>query len=440
MKLIGLVATYSPDSIEKVNNHNYFMNGITKHVLSESRYVDVCEFSKMRNLYALADGTKSEGDGRIAAFLSMDIMNNILGSDFQYMYKNYFDSANKVVQSRSFSDNGAKMSVDLAVLYVYRNWAKVYNFGDVSVFHKSDSGIVKVSGEPPKIVSVDEINDADEWLTIKKSRVNNTPHIGHISDEFAVIPHISDKIQLGKKDSIVMVTKSVLSVLDEEDILSILNDITISQEEKPTAIVAKAIDKNPDGNYTVEIVENKVYKLENKIRIGVVAIVLAALLTLIGTFGMPVINSALSGFMDFINTIMYGDEAEKAYVEKWIPIKVEEESEKKTEAQLNDKTAETKVETPPKTTIFKPASPAKVQAPVDTKTDSKPEDAKKNEAVEKTENTNNTNDTNDTNNTSVVNPAVKPAEQDKPTQPKEEEKPPTVPGLEEDIFDIIQSW
>ncbi len=366
MKLIGFAATYSPLSKEIANKHNYFMNGVMKDVIAEVCCTDVCEVSKMRSIFAVADGSKSEGDGADAAFLCMDMMYDVFGADFQLAYEHYFNTANGIVQSRSFSDNGAKMVMDIGVLYIYRNWVKAFNFGNVSIFHKSKEGITEISGKVPKSIEVDKVVEIDGELVVKKYNTQNTPYIGHISDEFAVVPYISEQIQFSKDDSFVITTESVMNVLSKKEIFDILNDQDILQEEKASAVISRAVEKNPDEAYTVEIIEKKVQNSISKLKTGIITLTAILIIGIVSVFALPNVNYAIDGLVESItNYMQLNSNSEDNMVEPWIPESREEE---KNQDESKEATAEP-VQSQPKPilqSIFKKPvkKPAEVQQPV----------------------------------------------------------------------------
>ena len=142
MKFKAFVATYSPQNGEMTNKHNYFMNGLIKEDLGETDCADICDISGMRNLYALTDGSNSSARGEDAAFLCVEMMQNIVGANFVRESEEYFASANDIVKGQTFENSGISPAVDMAAVYIYRNFATVYNVGDVGAFHfHKESGL-----------------------------------------------------------------------------------------------------------------------------------------------------------------------------------------------------------------------------------------------------------------------------------------------------------
>lgn len=377
MKLTGFTATYSPDLHNNTNKHNFFMNGIIKEVISENCCADMCETTNMRSLFAIADGSKSEGQGGDAAFLCMDMMSDVFGADFQNVYKRYFSDANRIVQSCSFNSHGAKMHMEMGVLYVYRDRLRAYNFGDVSIFHKTKNSLKKISGEMPKSIEVDRVVKKDEKLTVKKKKRDNIPYIGYISENFAVIPHISDQIKLIDDDCVIMVTESVMSVLGEKDILGVLNEQTIQLEEKATAIVRLAIEKNPEGNYTVQIVARKPHKPVNKLKLGVAALTLVVAVSVLSVYALPKIDYAFNIFLQHLIKRMYLID-EITDIEPWTTEESEEDvqeaqqqteetTEEKKDELSDDKNKSTNVTKTP-TQSSKPTSSSATAKPTKTPT------------------------------------------------------------------------
>ncbi len=344
MKLIGFSATYSPDSEKNTNKHNYFMNGIVKEVISENCCADICEISNMRNLFAVADGSKSERQGSNAAFLCMDTLNNVFGADFQTAYKRYFSEANRVVQSRSFHANGAKMHTDVGVIYAYRDWIRAYNFGDVFIYHKNEDGLKKISGDAPKTIEVDKVVKKNDELTVKKKVRNNTPYIGHISEDLSVIPYISQPIRLKKNDSVIIATESVVSVLGKNGIIEILNDDNILLENKLTDVIKAAIDKNPQGNYTVVMLTEKPRKPINKLKVSMMAIIFTVLVSIFCVFALPKIGDAYDWFIANLIKRMYLID-DRPDLMPWTPMQFEKVQNQKQEVEVPEKTEPEKSDT-----------------------------------------------------------------------------------------------
>ena len=183
MKFKAFVATYSPQTGEITNKHNYFMNGLIKEDLSETDCADVCDISGMRNLYALTDGSKSSARGEDAAFLCVEIMRNIVGADFIRESEEYFCSANDIVKGQAFESSGVSPAVDVVAVYIYGNAATVYNIGDVSAFHFHNDEIKKLSGEIPDTIETEELVNNDGKFVLEKVSKKTVPYIGFLSDE-----------------------------------------------------------------------------------------------------------------------------------------------------------------------------------------------------------------------------------------------------------------
>ncbi len=355
MKFIGFAATYSPEDNEITNKHNFFMNGILKDDVSESSYEEVCDISQNRNLYALADASKSLGKGENAAFLCMDMMSNLLGADFDTEQGEYFYSANDVVKGRSFQENGLDMAVDMGVLYISGGWAKAYNVGDVSIFYCNKGKLNKISGEMPELVEVEEVLKEDKEVKIEKKLKRNIPHIGYFSEDFGLVPYVSPKIKIENTGAFVMATKSVTALVSEDDILSVLNDKNIADEDKTSAIISLAVEKNPDGNYTIELIKAKEPKRIAGIRADLIALAIVLVLGTAGIFVFPYIqsagNSVGQAFTEFIMKFMYGSKDDKSdvTVEPWVPmVDKEDEKEDEKEPETNEAENDDKaVENPP---------------------------------------------------------------------------------------------
>ncbi len=340
MKFVGFAATYSPetDGIEVTNKHNYFMNGVIKENIGESSDGAVSRIVKPYNLYALADGSKSAGKGEDAAYLCMDMMGGVMGTDFEVENEEYFDTAHSVLKGNSLQQNGSDIAVDIGVLHIFGSYARAYNIGSVSIFHNSNQSFTKISGEMPEMVEIEEVWEEDEERRTEKKIKKNVPHIGYLSGDCEIVPYTSELLKLDRTSTFVIATESVIATVGEENMLAVLNNKKISVEEKAPAIIDLAVAKNPDGNYTVEVItSNAPYRVTGA-KTGLIALIVAIVLALAGIFTFSnTQNSVSQSFSEFLIKLMYGDQEAKKdlIVEPWAP-EVDEEEEKEEKEQEAD--------------------------------------------------------------------------------------------------------
>ena len=354
MKFKAFVATYSPQNGEMTNKHNYFMNGLIKEDLGETDCADVCDISGMRNLYALTDGSNSSARGEDAAFLCVEMMQNIVGANFIRESEEYFASANDIVKGQTFENSGISPAVDMAAVYIYRNFATVYNIGDVGAFHFHKGEIKKLSGKMPDSIEVEELVNNDGKLELAKVSKKTAPHIGYLSDECQVVPHISGRTKIKKGDYIALISRDLLGLLTEKEIAAVLSDKKIMAEEKAIEIVNRACDKKADGNYTVQLIyaagRSVIKGLLTALKIIAAALIIAVTIFFASPYIVSTSKAVANAFV-FVVDFLTGDSKDEGAiienVEPWVPIQDEVEEEEPTpetetseETEGNEKTEE----------------------------------------------------------------------------------------------------
>lgn len=334
MKFRSFVATYSPQADKQITNkHNYFMNGIIKDDISLEGCIEICENSLMRNLYALADGSKSVAHGEDAAYMCMDMMREINGSDFDKENADYLNMANDLTKGRAFEQGGAALCVSLAALYIYNRTAVAYNVGEVSVFHIRKDSIKKISGEMPKTVEVEEIVKEDNKLTVADVTKETAPYIGYLSDEHQVVPGVSERIRVKVNDYFVIATQSVIDTVSPDEILAVLRNKAVPAEEKARMILDIACEENPDENYSVEVIQSKRRSVIRGIKNFLAVVATILILTLAGVYSFPYITAAGKAVSDavtgfFVNTLFGSDSTpDEVVTDQWTPIPDEKQGE-----------------------------------------------------------------------------------------------------------------
>ena len=95
MKFESFAASIRGDS-NGTNQKNYFVNGLCKEAISEDESFDRAVSYGKKDLFAVADGSKSAAFGEEAAFLSVSALREILGMNFNVLYENYFEARGEV--------------------------------------------------------------------------------------------------------------------------------------------------------------------------------------------------------------------------------------------------------------------------------------------------------------------------------------------------------
>jgi len=380
MRYKGYVAAYAGES-QEVNKENYFLNGICKEDFQDLCRTEINKDFKSRNIYALASGVKNDVKGAELAYIAVDVLKGFYGADFTKENRTYFEFANAAVNSHIFEINNAHFEVDVSILYIGNNKATVYNIGDATVYYFVNGAIKKLTGKVPETVQIEKtIVDAKGEKKTQIEKKDTIPYIGFQSEICEVAPYVSETIKLKRNGYFVICGKEVSECLTEEEISAILQDKSIKGEDKAVAIIDVAKDKNPDGNYTAEVIEVRKgvsFATDEMRSLGTwlaVALACAAV-----SFSFPYIADAIGSVIDsckdFIESYIGEDEIENTL--KWIP-RVSEEKDPDTKPET-EKTSEDDVkndntdERPsmPGVQVTKPRVPA-VQSGENTQT--KPEE------------------------------------------------------------------
>ncbi len=256
MRYKAYVATYAGES-QEVNKDNYFLNGICREDVQELTCVAQNKNFRSRNLYALASGTKNAVKGEEAAYLSLDVLKGFYGADFTKESRTYFEFANSAVKSLIFERKQNEFEVDVSVIYIGNDVATVYNMGDAHAFYFKKGLLQKLTGEVPKYVEEEKrfLDNKGVWQSVLEKK-DTIPYIG-FGGEGEAVPYTSAPIKLKGNGFLVICSKSVMDILNENEIIDVLKNKNIKAKDKAEKIIELAIQKEPDGNYTTEIIETK---------------------------------------------------------------------------------------------------------------------------------------------------------------------------------------
>ena len=256
MRYKGYVATYAGES-QEVNKDNYFLNGICREGVQELSCFAENKNFRSRNLYALSSGIKSAVKGEDAAYHSIDVLRGFYGADFTKENRAYFGFANSAVKSLIFETKQEEFEVDISVVYIGNDVATVYNIGEAPVFYFKDGVLKKLTGDVPKTVEEEKmvLDDEGEWQSVIEKK-DVIPYVG-FAGEGEAVPHASDPIKIKGDGIFLMCSKPVEDILDENILADVLKDKKIKMDAKAEKIIELASAKQPDGNYTVELIETK---------------------------------------------------------------------------------------------------------------------------------------------------------------------------------------
>ncbi len=368
MRYTGYVVTYS-GGLLKVNRENYFLNGIYRDDLDRSDVYDINKDFARRNIYAVSSGVKCDEDGDELSLIAIELLKNYATGDFKKDNLAYFSMLNSAVNGQTLKKNGEHFEVDTSVLYIENDAATVYNFGDMPVFYFTKGKIERLSGTSPKTIEIEKSIYENKWkIYTQVIEKTNIPYIGFMGNDFETVPYESKKIKLRKKGFFVMCSKSVCDLLGEETIEKILADRRIKSKKKAIQMVDMAIGKNPEGNYTVQVIKvNRGIPVTNSdmksLGIWLALVLLCVPLYFSGSYIVDAVNGFVESTKTFIETYIT-KEAEPDSDLVWIPKDTEEKTEgKPEEGEENDEQSETVEKTKPTETAPQSANTSRPQKP-----------------------------------------------------------------------------
>ncbi len=369
MRYTGYVVTYS-GGLLKVNRENYFLNGISREDPDRSDVYDISKDFARRNIYAVSSGVKCDEDGDEFSLIAIELLKNYATGDFTKDNLAYFSMLNSAVNGQTLKKNGEHFEVDTSVLYIENDVAKVYNFGDMPVFYFTKGKMEKLSGNSPKTIEIEKSIYENKWkIYTQVIEKTNIPYIGFTGNDFETVPYESKKIKLRKKAFFVMCSKSVCDLLGEETIEKILADRRIKSKKKAIQIVDMAIEKNPEGNYTVQVIKvNRgipaTHSDVKSLGIWLALVLLCVPLYFSGSYIVDAVNRFVENTKTFIETYIT-KEAEPDSDLVWIPRDTEEKTEEVfEESEENDEQSDITESTQPLETAPQSSNTPKPQKPV----------------------------------------------------------------------------
>lgn len=254
MKSIGYAVTYAGESRD-YNKENYFLNGICKEDLETLSCCTMNKDVRSRNMYAVSSAVNSSVAGVDLAYIAVDVLKGFFGADFKNENSEYFGIANNAITSHVFESGNSKFDVDSSIVYLDKNVATVYNIGDAPVFFFENGKLEKLSGQVPSSVEVQK-SSYDDYGNLKVRTVEKptAKHLGVMDDSREVVPFVSRSISLKNNCAFVLCSEAVDKTVGSDEIKKIMADKSIKEADKAIRIVNRAVEIDPEGNYTVVIV------------------------------------------------------------------------------------------------------------------------------------------------------------------------------------------
>ncbi len=337
-------AVTSAGAFSETNRENYFLNGFCKDdVTKREAFGENLAFGK-KDIYAVADGSESAASGEEAAFSVVNILRDFLGSDFTHTYKMFFGVANDDIAGRIFKNNAQKEYADMAVLYINRRKARVYNIGESKVFMLDGDKFREVSGKVTETVEVEESRvDDEDNIIVETLEKKVGKRLGMDTEEYAVCPYVSEPIKISKNTVFLMCSKGITENVNEESIKDILKDKSLPIDEKVSRIVQKAVNSGGKADATAVMIQSKrgfdFSWVKSKAFVFVIALMI---LVLIGFASRDMLYRSAKYFFNVY--IRYDEVIESVELDPWTPIDVpgqEEEQEEKTWIPENKEEDET---------------------------------------------------------------------------------------------------
>lgn len=326
-------AVTSAGAFSETNRENYFLNGFCKDdVTKREAFGENLAFGK-KDIYAVADGSESAASGEEAAFSVVNILRDFLGSEFTHTYKMFFGVANDDIAGRIFKNNAQKEYADMAVLYINRRKARVYNIGESKVFMLDGNKLRELSGKVPQTIEVEESRvDDEDNVIIETLEKKVGKQLGVDTEEYAVCPYVSEPIKISKNTVFLMCSKGITENVNEESIKDILKDKSLPIDEKVSRIVQNSVNSGGKSDATAVIIQSKrgfdFSWVKSKAFVFIVALMILALIAF--TSRDIIYRSARYFFNVYIR---YDEVIESVELDPWTPIDVpitEEESEELT--------------------------------------------------------------------------------------------------------------
>lgn len=346
MRYRAYAVTYAGDT-QQVNKENYFLNGVYREEMGEPNFFEMNKEFRRRNLYAVSSTAKCDEDMGELTFVAMDILKNFLGMDFNKKNRDYFDYANSAIGSQILEKTEGHFEVETTILNIESDTATVFNMGDMPAFFFEGGNLRKLSGKAPDVVEVEKNTfDRSGKLQTEIVQKNNIPYLGWLEDDYETVPYVSEKIKLTKKSFFVLCSKAVTDVVSEDTIRDILEDKWVKGEYKAARIVDKAVEKNPDENYTVLVVEVSkgipvTYAEMKTLSLWLVVTMLCGAFYAVSPFIIRAVLNTVDSGRALIEKYVDGDEDESLYGElKWTPKPIEKEEEKEPEKTESEEIVE----------------------------------------------------------------------------------------------------
>ncbi len=328
MRYKSYVVTYAGD-LQKVNRENYFLNGIYKEDDNEISYYDGNREFGIRNLYGISSGVKCDEAGEVLSLIAVELMKDFVGQDFGKENRNYFEYANSAINSQIFDKSGEHFEVDTSVLYIENDVATVYNIGNAPVFYFNEKEMKKLSGSVPEFAEVErKFRDKNGEIVSETVKKKTIPYMGYRNDGLEAVPFSSEPMKIKTRGFFVLCSQAVIDTVGQDRVFQILKDKKIKNSDKAAKIVEAAIEKKPDGTYTVEIVQvgRGIPVAASDLRSLVTLILVTGAcvsLFLMGSFFIdPIVN-----FTEYCKMIVksIGENEESDFELRWIPKKSRDE-------------------------------------------------------------------------------------------------------------------
>ncbi len=326
MRYKGYAVTYVGEKFFD-NKENFFLNGICREEYDAPNSCVRNKNFKSRNIYALSAADKSDEAEGPLSYIAMDVLKSYHGGDFDKEYQDYFHTANTAITSHVLDKKDSYFEVDISVLSINHDVATVYNMGDIPVlyYEAGSREMVNLSGKAPEFVEVEKnyLNKKNEVQTDILTK-QNLSRIGILNSDCEIVPYKSVSKKLRKKTYFVMCSKAVLESLGETKIREILDDNNIKKKDKAIHIMSKAVENNPDGKYTVQVVvatpglsvpEAELKSLGNWAVIAALCMVLC----INGDYIVDGIYKAIDACKSFVQSFTGDDEQKPVDDLRWTP-------------------------------------------------------------------------------------------------------------------------
>ncbi len=295
MKPYFVVEAYTNVGRVRDNNEdNYYVNGRYLENADLEDYF-IIDIPTQKGVFGVFDGMGGQSNGEFASYTAAKTL-----SAYQHdLLKNSDECIEDYVKNANLSicdemqRTHSKIGTTMGVAVINENKLKIYNIGDTRVYYIRDGKIYQVSKDHTVVNQLVEAGLMTREQAANDERKNQlSQHLGIMPEEMIIQPFISEEIEWGEDDVLLICSDGITDVMSDGELENIVNEC--SQKGFFAEHIAKtAIRKGSKDNVTVVVVQacgkngisgKKAAPSKNKY--GIVAAILAVCILVGGVAGL----------------------------------------------------------------------------------------------------------------------------------------------------------